>query len=258
MKASMSVNFPVQMPHPNIDASLRQQLASPVVHLCGVQRAPEVGTLCQAVLVEAGEEPWKMQRSTSDSLLRHHSVATGTSLSNAASTNDCSPILYSESRARSSPCGRKEGKHDCARDIHASGISASALATPASTTHPSPARSNHLPFDILTLASRRSSRIPLRPDDTPALHSAAGIVCQVTSGIRLPIFFLSNHGCCHRFIFISCSRSFGLESGEDHPAKFAHDIPIPNITSVERPSFQEHRAVWPVPAHHVVLCAYLA
>ena len=45
MKVSMSVNFPVQMPHPNIDASLRQQLASPVVHLCGVQRAPEVGTL---------------------------------------------------------------------------------------------------------------------------------------------------------------------------------------------------------------------
>jgi hypothetical protein len=183
MKVSMSVNFPVQMPHPNIDASLRQQLASPVVHLCGVQRAPEVGTLCQAVLVEAGEEPWKMQRSTSDSLLRHHSVATGTSLSNAASTNDCSPILYSESRARSSPCGRKEGKHDCARDIHASGISASALATPASTTHPSPARSNRLPFDILTLASRRSSRIPLRPDDTPVLHSAASIICQVPSGI---------------------------------------------------------------------------
>lgn len=55
VKVLMSVKFPVHMLRPNIDASLRQQLASLDVHPRGGQRAP-VCNPCQAVKVEAGEE----------------------------------------------------------------------------------------------------------------------------------------------------------------------------------------------------------
>jgi hypothetical protein len=111
MKVSMSVNFPVQMPHPNIDASLRQQLASPDVDLA----ADNVSSWVLSV-----RRSWlklKMQRSTSDTLIRLHSIGPGTNLSNAASTNE-GVLEFPESRARSSPSSRcslpewKDGKHE--------------------------------------------------------------------------------------------------------------------------------------------------